>query len=148
MRLDFCTADNAERPHVAAYEVGDDGEMLETVAVFPIGKGGTAAAEARAAVFLQATAMVDGCLFVWDMGGVASYLVIAKDHEEAYRKAISCRLRQADWRPEDTEAERVERVRRWFRENDELTEVEACGFLGDEPYAGELPDDDSDGIPL
>lgn len=75
-------------------------------------------------------------LWFWDCGGNTGHLLIAKDADEAYRKALACRLNG------ETDPEAVKDHIRWFNKNDELVLIEA-EYTGP-AFVGPLPDPDEE----
>lgn len=62
-------------------------------------------------------------LWFWDAGGNQGCLLFAKDHDEAYAKAIASRV-QGHPADEAGYAEWVQNAQTWFALNDTLVEVE------------------------
>ena len=62
-------------------------------------------------------------LWFWNAGGVEGCLLFAKDHDEAYAKAIASRV---EGHPADKAgyAEWVKNAMQWFAKNDTLVRIE------------------------
>lgn len=83
-------------------------------------------------------------LFVWD-NPAGVYLIIAKDDDEAFRKAMTVRIareREFDFKHQlETEEAVVHEAYESFCRNDNIIEVDG-GIVTEAPYPGPIPEDD------
>ena len=83
-------------------------------------------------------------LFIWDCGGESVFPIAAKDRDEAVRKAIALRMREAEG---DTPEEKLAEAVRWFDKNDQILEVN-CDPLDIPPFEGDLPDSEEEHVSI